>query len=248
MRVFVGTQVHRSDDDRSGLEGLNRLCVGIVMLLFGRLGGTVQVEKLGSIESNPITALLQYHLTLIGEFDVSQQHDPGPVPRFGRLLSQSVEFLLEDRELPQRFTVLLEGPFIGINDHKTTMAVHNDRIPGSNRLRKILEGHDGRDGQGAGHNRGMAGSPARIGGNAANVVAVKSCRLRRTQFPRDNDHFLAQMIDIFALVAQQVPQQSPLDVIDVGGPLADVGIFHVREMCGKLAKHAGHGKFGSHQL
>ena len=56
------------------------------------------------------------------------------------------------------------------------------------------------------------------------------------------------MVDIFALVAQQVSQQSPLDVIDVGGALADVGVFHVREMRGKLAKDTGYGTFGSHQL
>ena len=166
----------------------------------------------------------------------------------GGLLADAVELVLEGDELAGIGFVLPDRLLVRVDDHDAAVAVDDDGVAAADDLRQILQRHDGRNAQGTGDDGGVAGPPAGVGGHAPDVVPVEAGRLRGAQLPRDDDDLFPQVEDVLPLGSEQVPQQTPLDVVDVRRTLADVRVLDAREMRGDLAQDGRDGVLGRHRF
>ena len=157
--------------------------------------------------------------------------------------------MLEGDELAGVRLVLVDRLLVRIDDDDAAIAVDDDLIAAADDLGQVLEGDDGRNAQRTGHDGGVAGPPAGVGGHPFDVIPVEAGRLGGAQLPRHDDDLLSQVQDVFPLGPEQLPEQTPLDVVDVRGPLADVGVLDVRLEVGRdLPQHRGDGILGRHGL
>ena len=87
----------------------------------------------------------------------------------------------------------------------------------------------------------MAGATARIRGQCEHVIAIEPDRLRGCQIPGHNDDRLPDVVQLLALFAQQIAEQSLLDVVKVAHSLKQVSVAGALERLDVPPQHLAHG-------
>ena len=132
--------------------------------------------------------------------------------------------------------VLLERLGIGRGDDHARLAVHDDLVAVLDVLGDPLAAdHDG-DAEGGGHDRGVVGPPARIGGHPRHPVAVQRRGPGRGDFVGDQDHGLGDVGQPVLRLPHQLGEDPPVEVHDVGGLLAKDLTVHGPEAGPELAE------------
>ena len=110
-------------------------------------------------------------------------------------------------ELAAGFAVLGELLGVGVDDDHAAGAVDDDRVAAADFGGDVPKPDDGGDAHRAGDDRGVAGAPADVGGEALHVRAIERRGLAGQQVVGDDDHVLREVRQVFVLLADQVAQQ-----------------------------------------
>jgi len=187
LGVFVGAEVDGADDEWASGGELDRLAVGVVVVLFGGLFGAGEVEVLGAVEADTIGAAFDGDGDLFGELDVGEQGDGGAVGGDAGELDELGEGELGGGALLDSAAIFGESGFIGVDDDDAVLSVDDDRGLVGGDIGEVTDADDGGDSQRAGEDRGVAGFAAEVGGEGGDVAAVEGSCLKKGKVSRDDD-------------------------------------------------------------
>jgi len=182
-----------------------------------------------------------------GELDVAQQGDLVPVLGDRRQVAQPVEAPLDLHQVADVLAVLLDGLRVGVDNDHAAVAVNDYRVAGVDRGGHVVEAHHRRYAQRLGDNGRVAGLTASVRREPQNVLAVEIGRLRRRQVVRQQHHVLRQPGEALVALADQIPQDPLLDVVNVLDAVGEL-LRHLEELFGVFPQDGGDGVLGRHRF
>ncbi len=129
LRVFVGAEIERADDQRAALQAPQRVGIGAVMLFLAGLVIAGEIEKFGAIEADAFSAAAKGVVDLGGEFDIGLQADDMPVEGLrGQILQRgAVRFRAARRRL-SALAIFGQCSLVGVDDDDAVIAVDDDGV------------------------------------------------------------------------------------------------------------------------
>ena len=127
----------------------------------------------------------------------------GAVLGLGRQIAELLEVALKQEERLAHLFVALFGFLIGIEDDDAAIAVDDDLVAAGDVGQEFAQADHGGNLEDAGHDGGMAGPAARLGGEGVHLVAVHRRRFAGRQIVGQDDDRLLQVAQHLAAFAQQ---------------------------------------------
>ena len=231
---FVTSDVEGADDDAVGMSRFGHLAVVGRLILFITQLGPTQVKKLGAVEADPLGTERNDAVEFLDEFDVRRKGDFAAVGGAGILMTEGLEigehrpFVLDQR------LVFRDRRGRRIDDDKPVVTVHQDDVTGREILRHLVEGDDGRDAQGAGHDRRVRGGAAQLRGETPDPGAIEPDRVGGGQIVGEKDARARlggahSVITLVTRAAPEIAEEALGDVFDIDGPLPQVGVGDLPE-------------------
>ena len=185
---------------------------------------------------------------VVGVADVGDEQLGGAVGSLGGLATVDLELGLvgsQDLGLELVGVKLLVG---GLVDDLAVGAVDNQEVAVLDVGRAVGHGQDRGDLHGAGDDRGVGGTAARLGDDAHDVGAVDVGGHGRGELVHDDDRVLGKRRQVDELLAEQVGEQAGLDVGDVGSTGLEELVVHVDEHVVVHVVSLGNGLLGAHAV
>ncbi|MFM1943613.1 MAG: hypothetical protein RI897_2595 [Verrucomicrobiota bacterium] len=225
-KEFVTAQVERSDDDLLGVGGFGDGAVDFVLFFLGGEGFAVEIEEFGAEEADAFGAAGADGVEVGGAFEVGGEGDVLAVEGDGGFVADGAEFLGEIDVALLELAVLEEGLVGGIEDEEAVESVQEDVLSGAELAAGVPEADDGGDLEGPGHDGGMGGSAADIGGEAEDHLPVEHGGGGGGEVVANDDAGFAEVGDVgLGGAAGEVGEDAVGDVAHIGDAFAEVFVF-----------------------
>jgi len=209
------------------------------VVLLGRQLLAVDINELGPVKADSVGPVADDGGNLLDEFDISSDFDMMSVPGDG-----GQQGILE-RNLPRLFMMSLfdfippDDFRLGIDNHQTGGAVDDDQIVGPDPAGNVLQSDDGRDLDGAGHDRRVGGFSPDVRREPLDLFDFHLGRVRRRQIRGNDDDPLSDRRPHLALLSAQISQNHLADIADIAEAPLEVFVFHsVEDLAITVEGHA----------
>ncbi len=214
------------------------------MLFLGGQAVPVDVDELRPVQTDPVGAVMHGRGDLLGELDVGPDEHPVLVDCRGRLPSMLEEAALDGFVVPLFFLVATNDLRVGVDDDGSRRPVYDDDVPCFCLRGDLLEPHDSRDLVGPGHDGGVGGLAAHVGGKPLDLLHLHLHRIGRREIAGDDDGVVADPRDGLVMNPGQVSQYSLPGVLHVADPLAQVLVVDLAEDVAILVEGHPQGPLG----
>ena len=209
VRIITGRSAQRTGDCR----------VGVDLLLLGRFLVAGQEQEFGAIQADAVRSALLALLHFVGKLDVAQQLDPRTVGRLRRQVAQLFELGGQRTVLHDFVPIAGQRLLVRVQNHQPLKAVDDRVFTARDVGQKRPDAHHRGNPQRFGDNRRVAARPADLRDKTADVLRIQIRRFTRREIVGQHQHFGIDVGQLFAPLAEQMPQQPLLDVEDVVRPL-----------------------------
>ncbi len=241
-RDLVAAEIEGADDGRLGPDPAGHFGIGFVLALLARLAAGAHEQVFAAEQADAAGAARLRGLHVRGHLDVRRQIHGVAVERDGRLVPQRAEALLDGRAAARKPVVVRFAPRRGMRHQQAADAVEHDAVAVGQPGGRPAHAHDGRQVHRARHDGHVRRGAAALGHHAQHLAAVERRHFRRRDVVRDEDARGFEAGEPFA-AARQVAQDAPGHVADVGGPFAEIVVFHFPQRAGIALGHVEHGLF-----
>jgi len=223
---LIAAEIEGADGDRVRLEPRGDGVVGLVLLFLRGQRVLVDEKIFGAEKADAIGAVIDDALGVGGLLDVGGEDDAMAVERDGGHALHLAELFLEGDLAADDLAVFKKGLVGGVDDDDAVIAVQQGVLAVLEDLAEVLEADDGGDLHGTGHDRGVRGLAADVGGEPEDLDLVKLRGGGGREVVADDDAGLAQGVEIRAMrLTLQIVQHPPGDVAHVGGAFAKIFIL-----------------------
>ena len=214
------------------------------MLFLGGKAVPVDVDELRPVQPDPVGAVMHGRGNLLGELDVGPDEHPVLIERRGRLPGMLEEAVLDRFVVPFFLLVAADDLRVGVDDDGPRRPVDDDDVPRLGLRRDLLEPHDSRDLVGPGHDGGVGGLAAHVGGESLDLLHLHLHRIGRREIAGNDDGVIADPRDGLVMDPGQVSQYSLPGVLHVADPLAQVLVIDLAEDVAILVEGHPQGPLG----
>jgi hypothetical protein len=174
------------------------------VILLGRLAGTGEIEKLGPVQTDAVTAAGQALLGLAWKLDVPRHLDTDAVGRLGGKVAEAVEAGGHGPGRLHLEPVAGNRLLVRLEDHHPLIAVEDHRFPPRHVGEERPEADDCGDLEPFGDDRGVAAGSAEFGGESLHEPAVEVGRLAGGEVVGEDDHRLRDRREGLAPLAEEI--------------------------------------------
>ena len=244
---LVSAEVQGADDGglaRARLGG--HRAVRLELFFFGRRGAAVEEEEFCPEQADAIGSAGLHRSHVFGPFDVGRENDGVPVERHRRLFTQQGEFFLEERSALLELTILEERLIGRVEREHASVAIQQRVFTVLNGVEQGAESDHRRDAHLPGHDGGVAGLAAGLGGKAQHMLPIQQCGHAGGEIVGHQNAGLGELLEVVPLArAREVVQHPTGHVAQIRGPLAEVGVIHRSQNRDVLFKHVVEGGLGT---
>ena len=170
LGVFVCAQIEGSDGEGFAFEVFDALFVGVELVFFGWGLLSCEVEELGAVESDTLSAFIEEVGDFVGKLDVSEEFD---LDSIGGDRGELGEFVQRDPRffggLDQRL-VLGDRVLVGIEDDGAFVPIDDDLLSIVCLGGDVFRAHDCWERECAGDDRGVGGASSEVGDESGDML------------------------------------------------------------------------------
>ncbi len=245
LLVLVGAQVERANRHWQAVHARGHGPVSLELLVLGRQSLAIEKQELGAEEPDARRAVFQDLAHVVGQLDIREQLDAHAVDRLGGLAAKTLQLLPLEIELALLQPVFGEHRTIGVDDHHTALAVHDQHFAVADQLPRVVRRDDRGHVETARDDRRMRGHAAQVGEERAIAVVLELDHVRGREVVRDEDRLLlGHRRRQRTGFAHQALQHPLADLDDVRLAFAQVRVFDLLELLDQDAHLLGERPLG----
>ena len=133
--------------------------------------------------------------------------------------------------------VLIARLLTWMNNEQPGVTVQNDRRTRLATAEDFMQTHDRRDVERSGHDGRVGGRTPGLRGKTQSHLAVQERGIRGGEIVGQNDAGGIQRINVGQLSPEEIMDDPPAHIEDIGGPLPQIRIFHLPQTLGVRVDH-----------
>jgi hypothetical protein len=231
---FVTADIENADHRFRRLQVFCRGAVELVLLVFRGEMILDQEDELGAIQSDPISLDVRRRQRVGGLPDVGAEPDFDAIASDRRQADQALQDALVNLQVGVQLIVLAQDFGLRIDEGASGQSIDDHQIARTNfpgRLRHLYERGDA---ERAGEDGGVRGEATFFDNQATHALAFQASNDGGENFAGDDHASLVNSRNIRQPVFRQVIEEASTDVVQIGGTLAEVGIFEATEQFHQL--------------